>query len=102
MAAAGRSGGGRTRSRAGVGALAVLVVVAVIAVAVSVALGTRVVGAGEVIASLTGHGEVSDVARAAVLQRVPRTALAMLVGAALALAGTAQLALVKDVQKDPV
>lgn len=86
--------------------MAVLVLaigVLALAVLASVAFGTRVVSVSEVVAALTGSGgsDASVVAEAAVRQRIPRTVLAMLVGAALALAGTAMQAVTRNPLADP-
>jgi iron complex transport system permease protein len=73
----------------------VLVVLAAVAVA-SVAFGVRSVGWSDILAGLTGGDE--DVAQAAVRKRVPRTVLAMVVGAALGLAG----AVMQGVTRNPL
>src|SRR5690606_21074626 len=62
-------------------------IVAALAVAMlaSVALGSRQVGLGDIWAALGGANETLD--QAAVVKRIPRTLLAMVVGAALGLSG---------------
>ncbi len=80
--------------------LALAIGVLGLAVLASVAFGTRPVSAAEVVSALTGGGDGS-VAEAAVLQRIPRTVLAMLIGAALALAGTAMQAVTRNPLADP-
>lgn len=75
--------------------LGVLVVLAVI----SVSFGTRIVSLDEVLAAL--GGSTDTVGTAAVVSRIPRTVLAMLVGAALALAGTAFQAVTRNPLADP-
>lgn len=65
----------------------------------SVALGVRVVPLSDVIAALGGHTET--VGQAAVVARVPRTALAVLVGAALALSGASMQAITRNPLADP-
>lgn len=77
---------------AGVALLAVLVVL-------SVTIGTRSVSPEEVLAGLTG--DTSSIGSAAVAARLPRTALAMIVGAALALSGTALQAVTRNPLADP-
>jgi len=75
-----------------------LAVLAVLCVA-SVAFGVRDVGLGEIFAGLTG--DTSDVAQAAVVARLPRTVLAILVGAALAMSGAAMQAVTRNPLADP-
>lgn len=65
----------------------------------SLALGARDVSVDEVIAGLTGG--TSGVGEAAVTLRMPRTVLAMLVGAALALSGCAMQAVTRNPLADP-
>lgn len=77
---------------AGAGVLAVLVVA-------SVAFGNRVVTFDELLAGLGGSTE--GVGPAAVVARVPRTVLAILVGAALAMAGTTFQAVTRNPLADP-
>lgn len=75
-----------------------LVAVAVLS-GLSVAFGVRVVTVDELVSALTGTGD--GVAEAAILQRVPRTVLALLVGAALAVSGTAMQAVTRNPIADP-
>jgi iron complex transport system permease protein len=77
---------------AGVAVLALLCVA-------SAAFGVREVSLSDVLAAL--RGDSSDVARAAVVARLPRTALAILVGAALALSGAAMQAVTRNPLADP-
>ena len=77
---------------AGAGVLALLVVA-------SVAFGNRAVSLDEVIAGLLGGTD--GVGQAAVVARMPRTVLAILVGAALAMAGTAFQAVTRNPLADP-
>lgn len=77
---------------AGSGVLAVLVVA-------SVAFGNREVSLDEVIAGLLGGTD--GVGQAAVVSRLPRTVLAVLVGAALAMAGAAFQAVTRNPIADP-
>jgi iron complex transport system permease protein len=65
----------------------------------SIALGVREVSVGEMISALAG--EVDGVSQAAVVARVPRTVLAILVGAALALAGATMQAVTRNPLADP-
>ncbi len=69
------------------------------AAALSLALGTRVVSPAELVAGLTG--DTSSIGGAAVAARIPRTVLAMLVGAALALSGTTLQAVTRNPLADP-
>lgn len=78
-----------------VGAVAV---VALLCVA-SVAFGVRQVSATEILAAL--GGDADGVAHAAVIARIPRTVLALLVGAALAVSGTAMQAVTRNPLADP-
>nr|WP_308199897.1 iron ABC transporter permease [Actinotalea sp. K2] len=75
-----------------------------LAVLASVAFGTRPVSLAEVFSALTGTGglgEGSVVAEAAVRQRIPRTVLAMIIGASLAMAGAAMQAVTRNPLADP-
>jgi iron-siderophore transport system permease protein len=76
-------------------ALATLVLAAV----ASVAFGSRVVTAHEIVAAFTGAEE--GIAQAAVLGRIPRTILAMLVGATLGLAGAVMQGVTRNPLADP-
>jgi iron complex transport system permease protein len=75
--------------------LAVLALLCVL----SVAFGTRAVSFSDVFAAL--GGDTDGVAQAAVITRVPRTVLAILVGAALALSGTTMQAVTRNPLADP-
>lgn len=75
-----------------------IVVLAALCVA-SVAFGVREVSLGDILAGLSG--DTSGVAEAAVVARLPRTVLAMLVGAALALAGASLQAVTRNPLADP-
>lgn len=77
---------------AGLGVLALLVVA-------SVAFGNRVVSLDEVLAGLAGGTD--GVGQAAVVARMPRTVLAILVGASLALAGATFQAVTRNPLADP-
>lgn len=76
----------------GVAMLAALIVA-------SFALGARIVTLDEVIAGV--GGEVGTIAEAAVASRVPRTALALLVGAMLAVSGASMQAVTRNPLADP-
>ena len=78
------------------GAAALLLVAAVIA---SVAIGARSVSLEDIAGALTGHTDT--IGAAAIAQRLPRTALAMLVGAALAAAGLGLQAVTRNPLADP-
>lgn len=75
-----------------------LVLVALL-VAASVGLGVRSVSLSDIVAALAGQHET--VAQAAVVARVPRTVLAILVGAALAVSGMAMQAVTRNPLADP-
>ncbi|WP_314502486.1 iron chelate uptake ABC transporter family permease subunit [uncultured Microbacterium sp.] len=65
----------------------------------SVALGAREVTLPEILGGLTG--DVRGVSEAAVVARVPRTVLALLVGASLGLAGAGMQAVTRNPLADP-
>jgi iron complex transport system permease protein len=65
----------------------------------SIAFGARDVSLDDVLAGLAGR--TGDVSQAAVVARLPRTVLALLVGAALAMAGTAMQAVTRNPLADP-
>nr|WP_085948483.1 iron ABC transporter permease [Gordonia neofelifaecis] len=76
----------------GVGALVLLF-------GISVAFGVREVTVGEIWGALSGTSD--GIAEAAVLKRIPRTVLAMVVGAALALSGAGMQAVTRNPVADP-
>lgn len=78
-------------------ALGVLIV-ALLAVA-SVAIGARNVSAADLWAGLQGHTQ--NVSQAAVVKRVPRTVLALVIGAALGLSGAIMQAVTRNPLADP-
>jgi iron complex transport system permease protein len=78
--------------------VAALVATAAVVIA-SVALGARVVSVAEVVAAFTGAEE--GIAQVAVRQRVPRTILALLVGASLGVAGTVMQGVTRNPLADP-
>jgi len=65
----------------------------------SVAWGSRIVGLSDVVAALGGADET--IAQAAVTKRVPRTVLAVLVGAALGLSGAVMQGVTRNPLADP-
>jgi iron complex transport system permease protein len=65
----------------------------------SVAWGSRVVGAGDVLAALGGSDETLE--QAAVTKRIPRTLLAVAVGAALGLSGGVMQGVTRNPLADP-
>ncbi len=79
--------------------LAVAIAAAVVAACASVAFGSRVVSLPDVWHAITVGGE--DVATAAVRSRVPRTILALLVGASLAMAGVMLQGVTRNPLADP-
>ncbi|MGI5452706.1 FecCD family ABC transporter permease [Streptomyces sp. CA-249302] len=88
-----------TRSRPLLWPAACLALVAAAAL-LSVMFGARTVSPGDAFAALV-HGEDGTLARAAVRQRVPRTGLALLVGAALGTAGAVMQSLTRNPLADP-
>ncbi len=90
---------GAVRSRRLLGWLLFSVVALVAAIFVSIALGARVVSLHDVWVALTTDSDT--VTSAAVRSRVPRTILAILVGAALALAGAVLQAVTRNPLADP-
>jgi iron complex transport system permease protein len=82
--------------------LAWLLLVVAVLVAVmlaSVAFGSRVVGWSDIVAAFGGTDETLD--QAAVVKRIPRTVLAALVGAALALSGAVMQGVTRNPLADP-
>jgi iron complex transport system permease protein len=76
-------------------ALAVLVALLV----ASVAFGSRIVGWSDILAALQGADDTLD--RAAVVKRIPRTLLAVTVGAALGLSGAVMQGVTRNPLADP-
>ncbi|WP_307837256.1 iron ABC transporter permease [Aeromicrobium sp. YIM 150415] len=76
------------------------VVVLVLAAALSVAFGTRIVAWQDIVSAFTTSAD--GIAEAAVRQRVPRTVLAMLVGASLGVAGAVLQGLTRNPLADPM
>ncbi|WP_404447190.1 iron ABC transporter permease [Microbacterium marinum] len=98
VAAAPASPRRRTRRRRVVWLLILVATVAVIAV-LSVTVGNRTVSLPDIVAGLTG--DIETTSAAAVARRVPRTLLALLVGAALAMAGTVMQGVTRNPLADP-
>lgn len=78
--------------------LAVLGALVVLA-AVSVAVGSRMVSLQDIVAGLSGRADT--LGEAAVVKRVPRTVLAILVGAALGMSGGAMQGVTRNPLADP-
>jgi iron complex transport system permease protein len=79
--------------------LLVVVVVLFLVMLASVAFGSRVVGWSDIVAAFGGTDETLD--QAAVVKRIPRTVLAALVGAALALSGAVMQGVTRNPLADP-
>ncbi|MBO1902722.1 iron ABC transporter permease [Leucobacter weissii] len=79
--------------------LGVSLIALVLLTAVSISFGSREVSLQEILAALGGSSE--GFGEAAVTNRLPRTALALLVGAALALAGAALQGVMRNPLADP-
>lgn len=65
----------------------------------SLSFGVRAVSMDDIFAALSGHDET--IARAAIIKRIPRTVLAILVGAALALSGATMQAVTRNPIAEP-
>lgn len=79
--------------------LGVVLGLLVVAAVASVAFGSRQVSLGEIVSALTGTQE--GIAQAAVRSRIPRTLLAVIVGAALGLAGAVLQGTTRNPLADP-
>jgi iron complex transport system permease protein len=79
--------------------LLVVVAVLFLVMLASVAFGSRVVGWSDIVAAFGGTDETLD--QAAVVKRIPRTVLAALVGAALALSGAVMQGVTRNPLADP-
>ncbi|MGO4490259.1 FecCD family ABC transporter permease [Microbacterium sp. 2RAF4] len=75
--------------------LVVLVVLSVL----SISFGVRAVSFDDIVAALSGNTDT--IAEAAIVKRIPRTVLALLVGAALALSGATMQAVTRNPIADP-
>ncbi|MCY1139124.1 iron ABC transporter permease [Actinoplanes sp. Pm04-4] len=78
--------------------LAGLVALALIMIA-SVAFGSRIVGWSDIVAGVQGHDD--NLGQASVVKRIPRTFLAVLVGAALGLSGAVMQGVTRNPLADP-
>lgn len=79
--------------------LTVTVLAVVILAAASLAIGTRGVSLSDIAAAITGHDET--IGEAVVAMRIPRTALAVLAGAALGLSGALMQGITRNPLADP-
>lgn len=79
--------------------LSAIILLLVLLAGLSVAVGTREVSGQEIMAAL--QGEVNSVGEAAVAMRIPRTLLAMIVGASLGLAGAVMQGVTRNPLADP-
>jgi len=79
--------------------LAGLIAVLAALLMLSITVGTREVAWADIIAALSG--KVDDIGQAAVAVRIPRTALALLAGAALGLAGAIMQGVTRNPLADP-
>ncbi|WP_315584631.1 iron ABC transporter permease [Actinomyces viscosus] len=92
------TGAGRQLRRC-LAALALLTILAVIAALCSIAFGSRIVGIGEIVGGLTGSR--SDIGALVVAERVPRTVVALVAGAALGVSGALMQAVTRNPIADP-
>ena len=79
--------------------LGVVLVVLALCMAASVAIGSRPVGWADVVAALGGSSDT--IAEAAVTKRIPRTLMAVVVGAALGLSGAVMQGVTRNPLADP-
>ena len=96
--AAAGTGAGRQLRRC-LAALALLTVLAVVAALCSIAFGSRIVGFEEIVGCLTGSR--SDIGALVVAERVPRTVVALVAGAALGVSGALMQAVTRNPIADP-
>ena len=96
--AAAGTGAGRKLRRC-LAALALLTVLAVVAALCSIAFGSRIVGFEEIVGGLTGSR--SDIGALVVAERVPRTVVALVAGAALGVSGALMQAVTRNPIADP-
>ena len=80
-------------------ALILLTALAVTAALCSIAFGTRVVGIGEIVGGLSGSR--TDIGALVVAERVPRTVVALVAGAALGVSGALMQAVTRNPIADP-
>ena len=98
VSAAAGTGAGRQLRRC-LAALALLTVLAVVAALCSIAFGSRIVGFEEIVGGLTGSR--SDIGALVVAERVPRTVVALVAGAALGVSGALMQAVTRNPIADP-
>lgn len=79
--------------------LAICLVALAVLSFVSIAVGVRETSFADIVAAVTGNA--TDISQAAVVARLPRTLLAILIGAALALSGTTMQAVTRNPLADP-
>ena len=96
--AAAGTGAGRQLRRC-LAALALQTVLAVVAALCSIAFGSRIVGFEEIVGGLTGSR--SDIGALVVAERVPRTVVALVAGAALGVSGALMQAVTRNPIADP-
>ena len=96
--AAAGTGAGRQLRRC-LAALALLTILAVVAALCSIAFGSRIVGFEEIVGGLTGSR--SDIGALVVAERVPRTVVALVAGAALGVSGALMQAVTRNPIADP-
>ncbi|MDG4796297.1 iron ABC transporter permease [Micromonospora sp. WMMD1082] len=89
----------RRPARVRLGWLLVVLAVLILVMFASVAFGSRIVGWSDIIAAFGGTDDTLN--QAAVVKRIPRTALAALVGAALALSGAVMQGVTRNPLADP-
>ncbi|OZV77024.1 iron ABC transporter permease [Micromonospora echinospora] len=89
----------RRPARARLGWLLVVLAVLVLVMLASVAFGSRIVGWSDITAAFGGTDDTLN--QAAVVKRIPRTVLAALVGAALALSGAVMQGVTRNPLADP-
>lgn len=82
-------------------ALGVLLLAVVLAACASIAFGARVVSLAEIVQGLRDGGDGADLGAVAVTERLPRTATALVVGAALGVSGALMQALTRNPIADP-
>lgn len=79
--------------------LLAMVAILVVAIMASVAIGARDIPLSAVLAALSGHTDTADAAAA--YTRIPRTALGVIVGGSLAVAGTTMQGVTRNPLADP-
>jgi iron complex transport system permease protein len=89
----------RRPARVRLGWLLAVLIVLILVMLASVAFGSRIVGWSDITAAFGGTDETLN--QAAVVKRIPRTVLAALVGAALALSGAVMQGVTRNPLADP-